>query len=86
MPQKTQETAPKGCSAELQRESGGGAEQGSRRWRAEERFFGKSANPITGSGAALVLFGGTKITFQPALPLTTYLPLLPVIFFYFHSW
>lgn len=65
---------------------GGRAEQGSRRWRAEERFFGKCANPITGSGAALVLFGGTKITFQLALPLTTFLLLLSVIFLYFHSW
>lgn len=32
-----------------------GIEHGCRRWRAGERgFFGKGANPITGSGAALV--------------------------------
>lgn len=40
---------------ERRRRRRSGTEQGSRRWRAGERgFFGKGANPITGSGAAPV--------------------------------
>lgn len=46
------------------RGGGGGREQGSRRWRAEERFFGKKANPITGSGAARVSLAALKSHFN----------------------
>lgn len=51
-------------SCKESQEGGGGTEQGSRRCRAEERFFGKSANPITGSGAALVSLAALKSHFN----------------------
>lgn len=53
-----------GSAARRVRRGGGGTEQGSRRWRAEERFFGKSANPITGSGAGLVSLAALKSHFN----------------------
>lgn len=48
-----------------------GIERGSGRWRAGERgFFGKGANPITGSGAALVSLAALNSHFNgPFLPL-----------------
>lgn len=50
-----------------------GIERGCRRWRAGERgFFGKGANPITGSGAALVSLAALNSHFSGLfLPLPT---------------
>lgn len=50
-----QEPPARKREVERRRRRRSGTEQGSRRWRAGERgFFGKGANPITGSGAAPV--------------------------------
>lgn len=77
-PNKAQETAAYtgGVCRESERVAEGegkrsGIERGSRRWRAGERgFFGKGANPITGSGAALVSLAALNSHFNgPFLPL-----------------
>lgn len=52
---------------------------------AEERFFREECQSNYRQRCSPAFSGGTKIPFQLALPLCTFLPLLPLIFFYFSS-